>query len=91
MPEFTKEKWKIDGRLVYALSEDHCNRFTAMVQAGHCYVHGSPTIEEMVANVHLIAAAPEMYGALKTFNRADASMEDFIIAKNKALAKAEGK
>jgi hypothetical protein len=50
--------------------------------------------DEHHANAHLIAAAPEMYGALKSFTQAVADGEGlapFYDAAHAAIAKAEGR
>jgi len=66
MSKFTPGEWLVDGATVYALQD--CvwlglptkeNRFSANVQ-------GKAPEEELIANAHLIAAAPDMYEALDT-------------------------
>jgi len=65
--KFTPGPWKCEGRTVYALIhrgwckgvKQFQNRFTAYVQDAHT------NTEELEANARLIAAAPDMYEALK--------------------------
>jgi hypothetical protein len=70
MSKFTPGEWLVDGATVYALQD--CvwlglptkeNRFSANVQ-------GKAPEEELIANAHLIAAAPDMYEALEDLSRA---------------------
>lgn len=60
MNEFkhTPGPWLCSGKTVYALNDDGYNRFSALVQDAHTHQ------DELEANAHLIAAAPELLEAL---------------------------
>lgn len=85
-----EEKWAPGqwGKESFSLSEEILapgNKLVAIVQSRHC---DSP--EEMRANAHLIAAAPELYQALllvENINEIPVRDRDIIKA---ALAKARG-
>lgn len=76
----TPSPWLLadDGSpFVYALNERNTNRFYCGISSG--WVNGeSASTEEMMANAHLIAAAPDLYAALDrlmTARRAIADLE----------------
>ena len=85
--EYTKREWKVidsdlDGKNICVDKKKIAKPY---------YFQGIKTNEEFEANAHLIAAAPEMYEALKSFDDSEISLGQFKILKTKALAKAEGK
>jgi len=57
--KFTPGPWMLSGRTVYALNDQGFNRFSALVQDAHT------SAVELDANARLIAAAPELLGALE--------------------------
>ena len=57
--KFTTGPWMLSGRTVYALNDQGFNRFSALVQDAHT------SAVELDANARLIAAAPELLGALE--------------------------
>ena len=67
MANYTKEKWQIDGCVVYALNNQRhpSNRFFCGVIHGEDDNGKLITTEELIANANLIVAAPAMYEALK--------------------------
>jgi hypothetical protein len=83
-PKFTKGKWEISGKtFVYALNEKGVNQFSLLVDG---FGKNGAEIEELSANAHLIAAAPEMYKFLDDL--ANGRGIDYPI--EKLLAKARG-
>lgn len=104
---FTREPWLIEGRTVYALREfparhgilTRGNVFSVHVQNDNRIA----TEEELDANAHLIAAAPDLHAALVTFTEMwgsrDANSQSkaaqrkraaMWVLVNAALAKARG-
>lgn len=79
MTNFTKGPWRVDGYLIIG-----DNGYTI------CDLWDYTTY--YTNNAHLIAAAPEMYEALKNIENDDNSMNEtaWLMIKD-ALAKAEGK
>ncbi len=65
MAGFTKGKWLIDNNVIYALNRYGENRFSCYVQPGKDDDKFCTSALELKANARLIAAAPEMYEALK--------------------------
>lgn len=63
--EYTKGEWLRQGTTVYALNKLGYNRFYAGVFHGNTDTEAITSEEELIANARLIAAAPEMYEALK--------------------------
>lgn len=61
----TPGPWIIDedGRFVYSLNKNGCNRFHAAVSPGHIPGYDSEGIQK--ANAQLIAAAPELLEVLE--------------------------
>src|SRR5690554_1157793 len=57
--KFTPGPRMLSGRTVYALNDQGFNRFSALVQDAHT------SAVELDANARLIAAAPELLGALE--------------------------
>ena len=89
--KFTKWPWFVEDRTVYALQDcvwlglpSKENRFFAVVQGTKC------DESEIIANTHLIAAAPEMYEML---NECYHTVSNFQLKGEIAalLAKARGK
>lgn len=75
MSEWTPGKWLVMGQTVYALDEqEKANRFSTHMQGGYVnsgsrHAFGDAIVRtddaELAANAHLIAAAPDLYEALK--------------------------
>ncbi len=56
--KFTKGDWRVVGdTFIYALNDNEVNQFTCLVQTSM----GGANDEELMANAHLMAAAPKMY------------------------------
>lgn len=88
MEKFTKEEWMIDGLTVYAINQEMVNQFSTNVQGNFKYGASS---EELEANAHLIAAAPEMYDLLSTIENDSNQVPEWLWEKiQKTLAKARG-
>jgi hypothetical protein len=62
--KFTKNNWEIaeGGVFVYALNESGVNAFSLLLEGN---AKKGADLEELKANAHLIAAAPEMYEMLE--------------------------
>jgi hypothetical protein len=99
---YTKGEWEIaNGTFIYCLNEAGTNRFDCGLQRGWDDNGERTSRGELEANAHLIAAAPEMYEALKLMlERMESKMvgSDYGMAfelpkvwAERALAKAEGK
>lgn len=59
--KFTKGEWLIaGGNFIYSLNDKDCNQFSLLLQGNG--THGAG-IDEIDANAHLIAAAPDGYKA----------------------------
>ena len=90
--KFTPGPWSVQARLCNMIDVTHSNTQKGAITHSLCRVQARVSwVEEATANAHLIAAAPDMYAALK---RAAAllvgnstSLADEIRA---ALKKAEG-
>ncbi|MCH9646071.1 MAG: hypothetical protein K0U08_05445 [Proteobacteria bacterium] len=62
--KFTKGEWRVVGNtFIYALNDNEVNQFTCLVQTSV----GGANDEELMANAHLMAAAPKMYKGLEFF------------------------
>lgn len=93
--EYTKEKWEKEGNCIYALTEIRdsklANRFECFVSSGSRL---APQ-EEIEANAQLMAAAPDMYEALKMWLDSPVTTPEIyeraIELGKQALTKAEGK
>jgi len=88
MSKFTPGPWRVAGEdknFVYALSQSGANSFWAHVQSAGI---DRITENEKAANARLIAAAPEMYDALKalvespnTFSSHDKARAEELLAR----------
>ena len=67
--KYTPGPWQRDGLTVYALDERRRNRFSTQLQHDFSGI----TREELEANAHLIAAAPELLEAVRKCRSALAS------------------
>jgi len=85
--EFTKGEWIVlDGAFVYALNDDGVNQFDLTIQ-GHGDKGASDN--ELQANAHLIAAAPELYDFIEDLSQNSEDVTQREEAK-RLLAKARG-
>jgi len=84
MNKFTPGPWYIDKTTVYALNPQNFNRFCAQVQGAHT------PIAELEATARLIAAAPDLLGALEELSAAysDALRDEFNITECPLIDKA---
>ncbi len=105
--DYTKGEWKTAEHskdFVYCLNKRGVNRFSLQVQAGYDDKDQRTSNEELIANAALIAAAPDMYEALKAFESAFSNFDimakglpaqmaagDAVGKAREAIAKAEGK
>ena len=69
MGNWTEGEWLVEGTFVYALNSAGVNRFCLHVMPGYAEtcikVSRRTSDEELIANAHLIAAAPDLYEALE--------------------------
>ena len=72
----TSELWQRSGRCVYALNENGTNRFRAEVDPGHIPGYDNEVTQQ--ANAQLIAAAPDLLGALEELLNASKQMDDLV-------------
>lgn len=65
MTQHTQGPWLLDGQTVYALNDDRlqCNIFSCRVDQGRNNGRLTPE-NELIANAHLISAAPDLLEAL---------------------------
>jgi len=64
-PGTTETEWKVVGYTVYALNDKRgVNRFSASVQPGFTDAHEPVGHNELLANVHQMAASGALYDAL---------------------------
>jgi hypothetical protein len=63
----TPGPWIVENGMVYALDETgRVNRFSAMISGGYVTHRDHRTsLDELIANVRLIAAAPDLLAALQ--------------------------
>ena len=84
--EWTQEDWLVSDYTVYALDNGESNIFYANVQGGSFKV--SASLKELIANAHLIAAAPDLYEALHDLLACGGKRE--VAVAEAALSKARG-
>lgn len=99
MSEWTPGEWLLIDKTVYALDEQgKVNRFSVLLNGGHVnsgsrHAFGDAVVRttdaELAANAHLIAAAPDLYEALRRLEKNGHTQATWDLAL-KAMAKARG-
>lgn len=87
---FTKGPWGINGnKMVIFRDEPRDQKPIAVISTGTIY--GAYDSSEYIANAHLIAAAPDLYEALKELFHNCEAPGKYLDMAGEAILKAEGK